>query len=149
MSQSISIVVVDDDQLVAECVGALCEALLGAKVLGFATNGEDGLALIERYHPQIALVDLCMPTLSGIDVVIEARMRQLPTRCVILTGSPDELSCLTAMRAGAAGYLLKTSVIDELPLALSEVSSGNTYVTPTFRCVLDDLTMNPLEASAT
>jgi DNA-binding NarL/FixJ family response regulator len=149
MSQSISLVVVDDDQLVAECVGALCEALLGAKVLGYATNGLDGLALIERYHPQVALVDLCMPTLSGIDVVIEARMRQLPTRCVILTGSPDELSCLTAMRAGAAGYLLKTSVIDELPLALSEVCSGNTYVTPPFRSVLDDLTMNPLEASAT
>jgi DNA-binding NarL/FixJ family response regulator len=148
MSQSISLVVVDDDQLVAECVGALCEALFGAKVLGFATNGEDGLALLERYHPQIALVDLCMPILSGIDVVIQARLRQLPTRCVILTGSPDDLNCLTAMRAGAAGYLLKTSVIDELPLALSEICSGNIYVTPLFRGVLDDLMMDTLNASA-
>jgi DNA-binding NarL/FixJ family response regulator len=141
MNKSISLVVVDDDQLVAECVGALCQALFGAKVLGFATNGEDGLTLIEVLRPQIALVDLCMPRLSGIDIVTEVRQRDFPTRCIILTGNPDEEFCVLALRAGAAGYMLKTSVIDELPLALSLVSNGHTYVAPQFRAVSDLLMM--------
>jgi DNA-binding NarL/FixJ family response regulator len=146
MSQSISLVVVDDDQLVAECVGALCQALFGAKVLGTATNGEDGLALIEVLRPQIALVDLCMPRLSGIEVVTEVRQRHFPTRCIILTGNPDEEFCLLALRAGAAGYMLKTSVIDELPFALSLVSAGNRYVAPQFKAISDLFTMKTLGA---
>jgi len=137
MSQSVSLVVVDDDQLVAECVGAICESLFGAEVLGFATNGEDGLALMERVRPQIALVDLCMPRLNGIEVILEASQRHFATRCIVLTGIPDEESFITAMRAGAAGYLLKTCAIDELPSALQAVSEGKTYVTPRFRHALD------------
>jgi DNA-binding NarL/FixJ family response regulator len=145
MSQSISLVIVDDDQLVAECVGALCEALFGANVLGIATNGMEGLALIERVRPQIALVDLSMPCVSGIDVVTELRQRQVPTRCIILTGNSDENCCVSAMRAGAAGYVLKTSVIDELPFALQAVSTGHTYIPPRFRALLDQLMPDPSE----
>jgi len=140
MSQSISLVVVDDDQLVAECVGAICESLFDAKVLGFATNGEDGLALMERVRPQIALVDLCMPRLNGIEVIAEATQRRFATRCIVLTGLADEESYLNAMRAGAAGYLLKTCAIDELPSALRAVSEGKTYVSPEFRGALDQFT---------
>jgi DNA-binding NarL/FixJ family response regulator len=140
MSQSVSLVVVDDDQLVAECVGAICESLFGAEILGFATNGEDGLALMERVRPQIALLDLCMPRLNGIEVIAEANQRHFATRCIILTGHPDEESCIIAMRAGAAGYLMKTSAIDELPSALRAVAEGKTYVTPRFRGALDHFT---------
>jgi DNA-binding NarL/FixJ family response regulator len=140
MTQSISLVVVDDDQVVAECVGAICESLFGAEVLGFATNGEDGLALMERVRPQIALLDLCMPLLSGIEVIAKASERHFPTRCIVLTGNPDQESCITAMRAGAAGYLLKASAIDELPTALQAVSEGKTYVTPRLKDALDHLT---------
>jgi NarL family two-component system response regulator LiaR len=140
MSQSISLVVVDDDQVVAECVGAICESLFGAEVLGFATNGEDGLALMERVRPQIALLDLSMPLLSSIEVIAKASERHFPTRCIVLTGSPDQESCITAMRAGAAGYLLKASAIDELTRALQAVSEGKTYVTPRLKDAVDHLT---------
>jgi two-component system, NarL family, response regulator LiaR len=140
MSQSISLVVVDDDQVVAECVGAICESLFGAEVLGFATNGEDGLALMERVRPQIALLDLSVPLLSSIEVIAKASERHFPTRCIVLTGSPDQESCITAMRAGAAGYLLKASAIDELTRALQAVSEGKTYVTPRLKDAVDHLT---------
>jgi DNA-binding NarL/FixJ family response regulator len=143
MIKSISLVVIDDDELIAEAMSALCKTLSNVEVLGFATSGEDGLALMERVRPQVALVDLCMPRLSGVDVVSKARQRHLCTRCIVVTAIDDEEWCAIAMRAGAAGYLQKLSAFDELRSALHAVTQGKTYVTPEFQDVLDRIPINP------
>ena len=106
-SVPISLLVIDDDELIAVALSALCERIPGIQVLGRATSGKDGLILMEQMAPQLALVDLLMPRLSGIDVVKAARQQRLRTRSIILTGNPDQEWCALALRAGVAGYMLK------------------------------------------
>ena len=99
MSNLISVVIVDDDEMVAAAMSALCEKVKGIEVVGRANDGRDGLALVEKLLPQVALVDLMMPTLNGIDLVAMARRKGLPTRMVILTASRDPELCVRAMEA--------------------------------------------------
>ena len=130
MSNLISVVIVDDDEMVAAAMSALCEKVKGVEVVGRANDGRDGLALVEKLVPQVALVDLMMPTLNGIDLVAMARQKGLPTRMVILTASRDPELCVRAMEAGAAAYLLKLSGVDELGIAIHAVVNGKMYITP-------------------
>src|SRR2546422_8793297 len=130
MSNLISVVIVDDDEMVAAAMSALCEKVKGVEVVGRANDGRDGLALVEKLVPQVALVDLMMPTLNGIDLVAMARQKGLPTRMVILTASRDPELCVRAMEAGAAADLLKLSGVGELGIAIYAVVNGKVYITP-------------------
>lgn len=128
MQDRTSVVIIDDDELIAAAIAALCEKLPGIVVIGQASDGVKGLQLIEDVVPQLALVDLVMPQLSGFELVVRARRKQLPTSIVILSGNPDEEWCIRAMHAGAAGYLLKSSPFQELQLAIQSVAGGSKYV---------------------
>jgi len=130
MAQTISLIVIDDEELIAEALGMLCQRIPRVPMVGLATSGEDGLALLERTRPRIALVDLAMPRMSGVDVISHARKKRILTRCIVLTGTSDHGWCAKAMRAGAAGYMLKGGAVDELHLAIHTVAKGKNYVTP-------------------
>jgi DNA-binding NarL/FixJ family response regulator len=129
--------VIDDDELIAHALSALCQRIPNIEVLGQATNGTDGLLLMERLVPQLALVDLLMPRFSGIDVLKAARQKRLRTRSIIVTGSGDQEWCARALRAGAAGYMLKGGAVAELRLAVHTVARGKKYVSEYFTDALD------------
>src|SRR6476619_6717841 len=99
MNKSTSLVVIDDDELVAEAFGVLCDRIPGVHVRGVATNGQDGLSLMELLRPDLALVDLFMPHLNGVDVVLQAQQRHFKTRCIVLTANSDVSWCSKALRA--------------------------------------------------
>ena len=107
MDRTISTVVIDDDALVAVAIWYLAGRIHGVEILGVAMMGWDGMALIEKLQPRVALVDPLMPDLSGIDLITRVVRKKLPTRVIVLTGSSDEELCWHARKAGAAGYLLK------------------------------------------
>jgi DNA-binding NarL/FixJ family response regulator len=131
VDRTISTVIIDDDALVAVAIGYLAGRIRGVEILGVAMMGWDGMALIEKLQPRVALVDPLMPDLSGIDLITRVVQKKLPTRVVVLTGSSDEELCWQARKAGAAGYLLKASLEEELGIAIRAAADGKAYVTPT------------------
>jgi DNA-binding NarL/FixJ family response regulator len=80
------------------------------------------LTLLERLRPCIAIIDLGLPDLNGLDLIASAVKKKLPTHIIALTGNPDEGICARAKTLGVKGYLLKLSSPDESPLAIRTVA---------------------------
>ncbi len=120
----------DDHQLVRAGIRALLVSLPGVEVVGEAGNGQEALRALLDTRPDVALIDISMPGLNGLELV--ARLSgQLPhTRMVMLSmhASPGHVS--QALRAGVSGYLLKDAAAEELPLLLRAVERGETYLSP-------------------
>ncbi len=126
----VSVLVIDDEPLVADAIATLCERVRGVCAVTRAYGGHEGIKLIEQLVPDVAIVDVLMPNISGIEVADHVRQRGLRTRLILFSGCSDATLCRRALRAGAAGYLLKTSTLAELPIALHAVARGESYITP-------------------
>ena len=124
-------VILADDHLV---VRAGLKALLGAtkdiEVVGEATNGRDALAMIERLNPHIAVLDLDMPQMGGLEATKELIARGAETKVLILTMHTEDEYLVTLLEAGAAGYLVKNAADRELADAVRAVAAGSIYVQP-------------------
>jgi DNA-binding NarL/FixJ family response regulator len=124
-------VVLADDHLV---VRAGLKALLGAtkdiEVVGEATNGRDAISLIERLAPDIALLDLDMPQMDGLTATKHLVAGHSSTRVLILTMHTEDEKLVSALEAGAAGYLVKNAADRELADAVRAVAAGDVYVQP-------------------
>jgi len=130
MTTSISVIVIDDEELVAAAIAELCASMHGVTVVGFACSGWNGFALIEKVKPDVALVDLTMTDLSGVDLSAHLAQKKIRTNVITLTGSPDEELCSRARQLGVRGYLMKTCSPNELEIAIRAAARGKMYVTP-------------------
>jgi len=97
-------------------------------VIAEAADGEEALKLIRTHRPQLAVLDIDMPKLDGLGVVKEITKLKLETRAIILSFHNDEDIFRGALAAGAKGYLLKESAMDEIVGALQAVLAGKTYL---------------------
>lgn len=120
----IRIVIVDDHALVREGSVQLLEAEPDLEVVGVAGTGEKGLELLERLVPDLALVDVSLPGISGVEVAREVADRRLPVRVLMLTAYDDYAYVTAALDAGVGGYLLKTASARELVEAIRVVAGG-------------------------
>jgi len=123
------VILADDHQIVRQGIRALIERL-GVQVVAEAA---DGLTLIEqvRQHlPDLAIVDVSMPGLNGIDATRQMVAAVPSLAVVLLTMHDEELHVSAALRAGVRGYVLKTQAADELLDAIRTVSTGGTYLSP-------------------
>jgi two-component system, NarL family, response regulator NreC len=124
-------VILADDHLV---VRAGLKALLGAtkdiEVVGEATNGRDAIALIDRFAPHVAVLDLDMPQMDGLAATKQLVASQSATRVLILTMHTEDEYLVNLLEAGAAGYLVKNAADRELADAIRAVASGDVYVQP-------------------
>lgn len=123
----IRLLVADDHALLRQALHVLLEAQDGLEVVGEATNGRDAVEAAERLQPDVILMDMVMPGLNGIDATRQIIKRSPSTRILILTAYLEDERLLQALRAGAAGYVVKNSDMDELLLAIQSVHRGNTY----------------------
>ena len=123
------IVLVDDHPLMRDGVAALLTAW-GHHVLGQAASGEEGIALLERVHPQLVLMDVRMPGLSGVAATQRIKAAHPDVAVVMLTVSEDEADLFDAIRAGAQGYLLKNLESEQLRFMLEAVQRGEAAITP-------------------
>jgi two-component system, NarL family, response regulator NreC len=123
-----TIVLADDHQLVRQGLRALLEAEPDLRVVGEAADGLETLRVVERTKPRVLVVDLTMPSLSGIEVTREVVQRFAPTQVVIVSIHASEAYVLEALRNGALGYVLKEASAAELVRAVREAAAGRRYL---------------------
>lgn len=124
------IVLADDHHLVRAGIRSLLEKMSDVQVVGEAGDGREALELIERLLPDVALLDISMPGLNGIEVASRVTKTNAKTRVIILSMHAEQGYVAQALRAGVAGYLLKDAVAAELRLALTAAGQGKTYLSP-------------------
>lgn len=130
MLERIRIVLAEDHALVREGTRAILERSPDLAVVGEASDGQEALDLIERLRPDVAILDIRMPRLTGIEVVRLMKERSTKTRALMLTGYDDDEFVLALMEAGADGYILKSARSAELVSAVRAVYQGETVLDP-------------------
>jgi DNA-binding NarL/FixJ family response regulator len=124
----ISILVVDDHPMLREGVAAVLQLREDMQLVGEAENGAEAVARFRELRPDIVLMDLQMPEMNGVQA-IEAIRREAPhAKIVVLTTYEGDVQALRAMKAGAAGYLLKSSLRKELIETIREVHAGRKHL---------------------
>jgi DNA-binding NarL/FixJ family response regulator len=126
----VRVLLADDHALVRAGIRALLEGLEGVTVVAEAGNGSEVLGLARRHRPDVALLDISMPGLGGLEASAQLKEELPQVRVVMLSMHANEEYVLQALRAGAAGYMLKDSATAELELALQAVMQGETYLSP-------------------
>ena len=127
---ALRLVLVDDHALVRAGLRALLSEMPGVSVVAEAGDGREALQLIREHKPDIALLDISLPGLNGLEVAARVAKEHPATRVIILSMHGDDESVRRALTAGAAGYLLKNSDRSELELALRTVARGNAWLSP-------------------
>jgi DNA-binding NarL/FixJ family response regulator len=129
--EPIRIVLADDHWLLREGTRHILDQCPDLKVVGDAENGEQALDLIQRLQPDVAVLDIRMPKLGGIEVVRRMKEVSPNTEALILTAFDDDDFIVALMAAGALGYLLKTARPSELIEAVQRVHAGEPVLHPT------------------
>ncbi|MBU2695896.1 response regulator transcription factor [Pimelobacter sp. 30-1] len=124
MTSPIRVVVVDDHQIVRDGLTALLTALDGIEVVGSADDGREALHVVGETAPDLVVMDIQMPHLDGIEATRFLTGRDPALRVVMLTMNEDDDTILSAIRAGACGYLLKGAGADEVQHAIRSAAAG-------------------------
>ena len=127
---AIRIVLADDHALVRAGVRSLLASIPGVEVVAEAGDGHEALALVEKWRPRLVLMDIAMPGLNGLEATARLAKSHPETAVIMLSMHAAEEYALQALRAGAAGYLLKDADLSELELAIGAVARGQTYLSP-------------------
>ncbi len=120
----IRVCLVDDQALVRQGIRSLLDLADDVEVIAEAGDGEEGLAAIRDARPDVALLDVRMPRMNGVELLEALAREQLEVPCIVLTTFPDDDALIGALRAGAAGFLLKDTTLDELLDAVRRVARG-------------------------
>jgi DNA-binding NarL/FixJ family response regulator len=134
----IRVLIVDDHSVVREGLRTFLELQDGIEVAGDAADGHEAIGEAERLRPDVVLMDLVMPRLDGVAAMRELRRRVPATRVIILTSFLDDERLLPAVRAGAAGYLLKNVQPQELTRAIELAAAGEAMIDPAVAARLVD-----------
>ncbi len=130
MENKLSIVLADDHTILREGLRALLTADSSFEIVGEARDGREAVRCIEKLGPDLLLMDLSMPRMSGMDAIREIKKRYPETKIIALTVHKTEEYLLTTLQAGADGYVLKDATHDELIMAIKNVMGGKSYLSP-------------------
>ncbi len=130
MAEPIGVLIVDDHAVVREGLRSFLELQEGIAVVGEAGDGEEAVALAEQLRPDVVLMDLVMPKVDGVEAMRQLRERMPAARVIVLTSFLDDDRLLPAIRAGAAGYLLKNAQPQELARAIRTANDGEALIDP-------------------
>src|SRR3954453_16425104 len=131
-NEQATVVLADDHNIVREGIAALCAAN-GMRILGQAADGPPAIDMIQELRPDFAIIDLHMPTMTGVEVVRKLRAAGCRARLMILSISREEATVMEALRAGADAYLLQDGPGRHLVDAIMFVRDGGVYVSPLLR----------------
>jgi DNA-binding NarL/FixJ family response regulator len=126
----IRVLIADDHPVFRHGLAAILAGSGEFEVVGEASDGSAAMAMMTQFAPDIAVVDIAMPGMSGLDVVRSANEKNLEVEFVILTMYNDEVYFHTAMELGVKGYVLKESALHDLLACLRAVADGRFYVSP-------------------
>ena len=126
------IVLVDDHRIVRQGLRALLQAEPGFQVVAEGATGLEAIQLVERFRPDILVIDLMMPEINGLEATWQIKQRNPETRIIVLSMHADEAYVLEALQNGASGYVLKDSSADDLVQAVHKALLGWRYLSPPF-----------------
>ena len=130
MENRLRIVLADDHTILREGLRALLSADPNIDIIGEAQDGREAVRCVEKLGPDLLLMDLSMPRMSGLDAISEIKKRFPETKIIALTVHKTEEYLLTTLQAGAEGYVLKDATHDELVMAIHNVMAGKPYLSP-------------------
>lgn len=133
---AVSLALIEDHSIVRTALRLLVERVGDLHVVGEAADGEAGLHLIERTRPEVALVDIALPQMSGLALAEEVIRRAIPTRILFLTAYENPAYLVRALEIGASGYVPKSVDEQELLSAIHQVADGMPYISPAFTATL-------------
>ena len=135
----VRILLADDHTMVRQGLRKVLEERPDWEVVAEANNGREAVRLAEQHHPDVAIVDVAMPLLNGIETTRQITKRAPATRVLVLSMHSDEAYVTQILQAGATGYLLKDSADVDLMQAVGAVSVGKSFFSPAIaRVMLDD-----------
>ena len=130
MGDNVRIVLADDHTILREGLRALLSADPDFEIIGEAGDGREAVRCVEKLGPDLLLMDLSMPRMSGMDAISEIKKRYPETKIIALTVHKTEEYLLSTLQAGVDGYVLKDATHDELVMAIHNVMAGKRYLSP-------------------
>lgn len=144
MSDRITLLVVDDHAILREGVRRLLEAQPGFQVLGEASTGAEALERVQRLRPQVLILDLSLPDISGLEIIRRVHQSAPEVAIVVLTMHESREYFFRALQAGVSGYVLKAGGLSDLVLAVQAAARGDVYIYPSLtRQLVADLAREP------
>ena len=150
-ADGIRILLVDDHPVVRAGLASMLSTIPGLTVCGAASTGEEALQLIDQERPDVLMLDLRMPGMTGIDLLKAVRGKPFPPKALVLTSYESDEEIYRAIEAGAQGYLLKSTPQAEIVTAIQAVHDGRRHIPPRIaarlaeRMVRSALTQRELE----
>jgi len=144
----ISVVIVDDHGIVRDGLRALLDGHFHMEVVGSVADGKEAILSAERLKPDVIVMDLVLPELSGIDATLRILAAQPLTRIVILSSCDTSEHVFRALRAGARGYVLKEGASTELVQAVLAVMAGERYLSPRITGVVIDALLGDAQTAS-
>lgn len=135
-SEVIKILLVDDHRILREGLRALLSEQAGLVVVGDASDGEEAVALVAELHPDVVVMDMVMPRMSGLEATTLIRKLYPDVKVLILSMYDDDEYVQRVIQAGASGYVLKGVAADDLVRAIHEVHRGSSFLQPTIAAKL-------------
>jgi len=139
---NIHLIIADDHKLVRQGLRSLLEAQPGITVSGEASDGQEALQLMEKLAPDVALLDVMMPNLNGMEAAKLARQRGYKTKMVFLSMHANAIYAVRALQSGALGYVLKDADFAEILQAIQNALEGKRYISPRIADEVFDLLLN-------
>ena len=130
MGERKKIVIAEDHTILREGLRMLLSSNPDFEVVGEAQDGLEAIRSVEAYKPDLVLMDLSMPRMNGVGAIQEIKKQSPSTKILVLTVHKTEEYILTTLKAGADGYVLKDATHGELMLAIENVFSGRSYLSP-------------------
>lgn len=150
MIATIRVVLAEDHAMVRAGMVKLLEDLPGIDVVGVAADGREAVRMIDELTPDVVLLDITMPGMSGLAALARVTTNHPNVRVIMLSMHDNEEYVDHALKAGAAGYLLKDSDLAELGLAIRSVMRGGSYLTPAVsRHVIRDYNLRSVPGAVT
>jgi DNA-binding NarL/FixJ family response regulator len=139
----IRVLLAEDHAMVRAGLHALLERASDIKVLGEASNGQEAIDMTVEFKPDVLVMDIMMPRLNGIQAAEQIRNMKLPVNILLLSMYSDEGLVHQALQSGVKGYVLKTSVSEELLWAIRVVARGETYLSAVISSIVVESALHP------
>ena len=140
------VLLADDHSLIRQALRTLLERQ-GFQVVSEASNGQEALRSMEKTQPDVAILDIGMPVLNGVDAARELVKSSPKTKVILLTQHDEDQYVMEALRVGVRGYVLKSQAAEDLVHAIQEVCRGSVYLSPNISSVVVDAYLSKTYAS--
>src|SRR3954451_1371195 len=136
--EKITVILADDHTVVRQGLRALLAAEEDIEIVGEAENGREAIQMVKKLLPDVAVIDIAMPVLNGLEATRQITRTVPSTKVLILSSYSDDEYVQQLTEAGAAGYLIKQTAANELLKAIREAHKGNAYFSPSIAKRLRD-----------